>query len=207
MTELEIMERAQRYIDCLAKGIDPLTGQPVKDDDVINNVRISRCLFYVSDVLKKVIDNGGEIGTRSQRKTDKAPFALTDEQIFALEPYSERLSAAKITAYINSFVDQDKMKKLTATSVAGWLMQAGFLREITGESGRKRKVPTENGIKLGMKETDFRDAEGVKKYVTYNSNAQQFIFDNIPAIAEVCRQEAEEKAQLKKLRTENKNKP
>ena len=56
MTELEIMKRAQIYIESLAKGIDPLSGQPVREDDIINNVRISRCLFYVSDVLKKNIE-------------------------------------------------------------------------------------------------------------------------------------------------------
>ena len=46
MTDLEIMQRAKQYIDSLANGIDPLSGKPVKDNDVINQVRISRCLFY-----------------------------------------------------------------------------------------------------------------------------------------------------------------
>ena len=45
----------------LANGYDPLSGNLVRDDDVVNQVRISRCLFYVSGVLQKVIDNGGEI--------------------------------------------------------------------------------------------------------------------------------------------------
>ena len=61
MTDLEMMQRAKQYIDSLANGYDPLSGKPVKDDDVVNQVRISRCLFYVSGVLQKVIDNGGEI--------------------------------------------------------------------------------------------------------------------------------------------------
>ena len=55
MTELEIMQHAKGYLDKLAKGIDPLTDREVPENDIINNVRISRCLFYVSDVLRQVI--------------------------------------------------------------------------------------------------------------------------------------------------------
>ena len=59
MTDLEVMKRAQMYIEKLANGVDPLTNRQVADNDIINNVRISRCLFYVSDVLKGVIASGG----------------------------------------------------------------------------------------------------------------------------------------------------
>ena len=62
MTEIETMQHAKNYIDKLANGIDPLTDEIIKDDSVINNVRISRCLFYVSNVLQDVINNGGAVG-------------------------------------------------------------------------------------------------------------------------------------------------
>lgn len=51
MTDLEKMQRAKMYIDKLANGIDPLTDSEITDDSVLNHVRISRCLFYVSDIL------------------------------------------------------------------------------------------------------------------------------------------------------------
>ena len=56
MTELETLMRAKMYVDKLANGVNPLTDEPVLESDVVNNVRISRCLFYVSSVLSKVID-------------------------------------------------------------------------------------------------------------------------------------------------------
>ena len=68
MTELEKMQRAKMYIDKLANGIDPLTDNEMTDDRTLNNVRVSRCLFYVSEVLGKVIDNGGEVGRKSKKK-------------------------------------------------------------------------------------------------------------------------------------------
>ena len=68
MTELEKIAYAKTYIEKLANGINPLTDQPVPDSDSINNVRISRCLFYVSDILRQIAENGGV----SQRKTKTA---------------------------------------------------------------------------------------------------------------------------------------
>lgn len=59
MTELEKIERAKMYMDKLANGINPIDGTMAPDDDLINNVRLSRCFFFVSDVLRQVIENGG----------------------------------------------------------------------------------------------------------------------------------------------------
>lgn len=75
MTDLEIMQHAKDYLDKLAKGINPLTDQEVPEDDVVNNVRISHCLFYVSDVLRQVIENGGVIGA-SAKRGELTPYAL-----------------------------------------------------------------------------------------------------------------------------------
>ena len=43
--QAEIMQHAKEYLDKLARGIDPLTGREVPEDEIINNVRISRRLF------------------------------------------------------------------------------------------------------------------------------------------------------------------
>lgn len=68
MTELETMQRAKMYIDKLAKGINPLDDSIVPEDGIINNVRLSRCLFYVSDVLRQVIENGGVTPPKKKKK-------------------------------------------------------------------------------------------------------------------------------------------
>jgi hypothetical protein len=41
MTEMEIMQHAKDYLDKLAKGVDPLTGREVPENDIINNVRVN----------------------------------------------------------------------------------------------------------------------------------------------------------------------
>ena len=47
MTELEKIAYAKSFIDKLANGINPLDDTPIPDDDIANNVRLSRCFFYV----------------------------------------------------------------------------------------------------------------------------------------------------------------
>ena len=72
MTELEKLERARMYMDKLANGIDPISDTEAPDSDIINNIRLSRCFFYVSDILRQVIENGGTV---PQKKEKKVPFS------------------------------------------------------------------------------------------------------------------------------------
>ncbi len=197
MTELEIMQRAKQYIDALANGYDPLSGQPVRDDDVVNQVRVSRCLFYVSGVLQKVIDNGGEIQRKKKTKppkTVKEVFFLTHEQIVLLQSQNTALSATKVAAIANELIDDEHMQKLKGTDIAGWLLSVGLLQEVESATGRKRKVPTPDGEMLGMKETSFINEQGVStQYTVYDKNAQQFIFDNMETLIAFIREREAEK--------------
>ena len=62
MTELEKIKRAKIYIEKLSNGIDPITDNKLPDDTVLNNERLSRCFFYITDILQQVVENGGEVG-------------------------------------------------------------------------------------------------------------------------------------------------
>ena len=59
MTEIEKIKYAKIFIDKLANGINPLDDSPVPENDIVNNVRLSRCFFYVSGSLSEVIEKGG----------------------------------------------------------------------------------------------------------------------------------------------------
>ena len=82
MTDLEILTHAKTYLDKLADGVDPLSGEPVKDDDIVRNDRISKCLLYVSGVLTRVIENGGEVG---RRRSGRAGFQIDPEKLGEIE--------------------------------------------------------------------------------------------------------------------------
>ena len=171
MTELEIMQHAKDYLDKLAKGIDPLTDQEVPEGDIIHNVRISRCLFYVSDVLRQVIKNGG-IQVRTVKNGEKLPFALTIEERRQY-PFGDWPATVSVIAQrLNELVDLNNMQKLKTTSITAFLMQ----------SGSRNKRPTEAGRQLGISTTVRSGQNGEYTAVIYSREAQQFILDNLDAI-------------------------
>ena len=71
MTELEKIAYAKSFIDKLANGINPIDDSIIPDGDVVNNVRLSRCFFYVSDILRQVVDNGGITQTFPPEKKEQ----------------------------------------------------------------------------------------------------------------------------------------
>ena len=181
MTELEIMQHAKNYLDKLAQGIDPLTGQEVPEDDVINNVRISRCLFYVSDVLRQVIENGG-IQVKPVKNSEKPPFTLSLEER-GRYPFGDwPVTASVIAQRLNELAASETMQKLKTTSITKFLLQSGLLFEEEGSSGRKNKRPTEAGRKLGISTAQRMGQNGEYTAVVYDREAQQFILDNLDAI-------------------------
>ncbi len=182
MTELETMQRAKSYIDKLANGIDPLTDETIKDDSVINNVRISRCLFYVSGVLQKVIDNYGEVGKK--RKSDsRQPFSITDEQKAGIVVSETPVGIMEFSKAIRAVLPEN-VKSLAVTKITEWLVENEYLREEIVQD-KTRKVTTPKGESEGILTVDAvsRDGMPYKKNI-YTLEAQRFILDNLENIAE-----------------------
>ena len=201
MNDLDVMKRAKQYIESLAKGIDPITGNEVGENDAVNNVRISRCLFYTAEVLQKVIDNHGEVQREKLKRSERAEFALTDEQSAALVPVNDSLFISKVVNIINEQIDELTMKKLKAQTVNAWLMEHGLLTEIF-IGGKSHKNPTPEGETVGISLHSYFTRDGLPvKGCVYGPEAQQFIFDNIDAIAAFAAEQnakkAAEKAEMK----------
>lgn len=183
MTEFEKMQRAKMYIDKLANGIDPLTDAEIMCDSTLNNVRISRCLFYVSEVLGKVIDNGGEVGRkRSELKPKLLPFEITAEQAASIEISEQPVGVAIITKRINEVIDEN-MKKAAAVHISNWLVEQGYLvEEIV--ANKRRKIATAKGETLGICTVDavsYFNSMPIKKNV-YDEHAQRFVVEHIMQI-------------------------
>ena len=77
MAELEKIAYAKNYIEKLANGINPVTNQAIPDADVINTVKISLCLFYVSALFRIVIAKEGIYQPKATRVMQ--PFTLDYE--------------------------------------------------------------------------------------------------------------------------------
>lgn len=181
ITELEKMERAKMYIDKMAEGINPITNEYAPENDTINNVRISRCLFYVSEILEKVIANGGEV-TQAVKSTggNRNFFFITDEQLDRLSPRENSCYAKDIAEDIKAVTAENNTAKFQATWITEWLVSVGML-----EQTEKGKCATDAGVSIGI-ESQLRQSIQKGEYFVnmYSPEAQQFIFDNIYAVIE-----------------------
>ncbi|MGM9551904.1 MAG: hypothetical protein ACI3XA_06560 [Clostridia bacterium] len=132
----------------LANGINPIDDTEVKEDDCINNVRLSRCFFYVADVLGKVIANGGTVPVR--KKAGTIPFAVTDEQLKNYEFSDNPIALSEIAKRINALKTDPNMKNITYNHLADWLMSVNMLEYATKNDGSTTKRPTEAGKSRGI---------------------------------------------------------
>lgn len=179
MTELEKIAYAKSFIDKLANGINPLDGQPIAENDIVNNVRLSRCFFYVSDILRRVIENGG---TTPPKKTPKSAFSITLEQISGYSYSDTPITVSEIAKKINDLIDTNRFKRITYSQIAKWLLSVNALEEQTSADGKIRKCPTKFGRELGISALTKIGKNGEYQAVVYDKRAQAFIVENIEAI-------------------------
>ena len=176
------------YLDKLANGIDPISDLPLPDSDCINQVKISRCLFYVSDILCKLIENGGVIEkTTKSKKIKKRHFDITQDELRNYSFDSSPIPVSEIAQRLNSLVDCESMTKLKYTSITAFLIQCGFLAEVNLDNGKTVKRPTEQGNSIGITLEERMGRNGTYHVTLYNVEAQRFILDNIEAIVEINR--------------------
>lgn len=181
MTELEKIEYTKSFIDKLANGVNPLNDLPIPENDIANNVRLSRCFFYVSDLLRQIIDNGG-ISAPIVVKKRKQAFCLTQEQRESIRISSKPLTLTEIVNYLNSLIDFETTHKITLSTINNWLVKNGFLEVMSLFNGKTRKFPTSHGERIGIFTEERNGQYGKYISVQYSAEAQQFIYDNIDDI-------------------------
>ncbi len=160
------------WINQLANGINPIDGSTLPDDDIVNNVHISRCLFYVSGLLEDVGQKKS-----SRHKQFELDFQLTPE-IVSKVYIAERTAISMFVKEINSVIP-DNMQPLSAVKVNQWLISSGYLEVQSTSDGRSIKAPTELGTSIGIS-SEWRDGtRGQYLAVIYDANAQHFILENL----------------------------
>ena len=180
LNESEKLLKAKSYLDKLANGINPITNELASENDTINNIHISRCLFYVSDVLRNLIENNSN---PQKKKNSKIPFSVTPQQLADYVFDDNPITVTEITKKLNSLIDTEEMKGIKTTSITNWLIKINMLEYFADENGKNHKIPTEDGIQLGITTQERLGMYGSYKVVLYDSNVQQFILDNIDTIA------------------------
>lgn len=160
------------WVKNLANGINPIDGRILPDNDIVNNVHISRCLFFVAELL----EDKGKRKTSSTKQFDKS-FYLAPEDLSKIK-ITERSTISVFVGEINKVIP-DNMKPLPIPRVTNWLVKNGYLDEILKEDGHKTRVPSKLGTSIGITSEQKSGPNGEYISVVYDANAQRFILDNL----------------------------
>jgi hypothetical protein len=179
ITELDKLNRAKEYLDKLAEGLDPFTGGELAEDTVLNNVRLSRCFFYVSDVLRQVIANGGRVG---RPQGPQKPFSITGEELARVNISDTPVSVSIFVKSVNDTVADTGRKRLSAVTVTNWLVKEGYLKAEETEPGKHKKVLTDRSASIGMSSETRESMRGTFEIMLYGPKAQRFLLDNMKNI-------------------------
>lgn len=179
------LDIAITYVKRIADGYNPVNNMIAKEDAVLNDPNVIRCMFFVKEILEKVRENGGIIGedkekSSSKRKGRKEPFPFEILEEFR---YQEDKSIAYVLAQLQEPLAGRNVKKIAPHTVAMWLKEKGYLKEEYREEVDKvTTVPTEKGRELGIY-TELRSYPGnTYLAVIYGQKAQEFVVNNLEGI-------------------------
>lgn len=181
MEDMRVLKHARHYIASMAEGINPLNGEFAPEGDTISQERIQKCCAYVTGLLDKLIQNGGNVGT-----PHKVNFEISREQIGRVEVSQIPIGINDIAKHINAVTDKN-MKGISGAKIASWLVDAGYLtlERYSTPSEKTRKVLNERSHELGITKTSITDKRTgeICDKLLYSENAQRFILSNLDKIA------------------------
>ena len=165
---------AIEWIGKLTDGVNPIDDSVLPDSDIVNNIQVSRCLFYVYNLLEDVAHRRMR---RQSSKKQELEFHLTPEMASNVQ-IAEKTGIAMFVKEINRVIPEN-MKPLSAPKVTQWLMSVGYLEERERDNGHKYRAPTELGNSIGITSSWVYAPHGTYLAVSYDPNAQRFLLDNL----------------------------
>ena len=186
MTELERVAYAKEFVHKLASGFSPFDGKPIEAESLFNNVRISRCLFFVSDVLRQYLEVRKAPGARTARLTRKQPFEVSQGDIESFVYSTAPVSTARLAKWINRLIDRKRVTKISYTQINLWLANRGYIVFHPEEKGRGYYTPTEKGEELGCIFDTVPTEHGYTvRRILLDRGAQMLVVNNCNEIAKL----------------------
>ena len=180
MYDKEKLYTTRLYFQKLSYGQNPFDGSELPQDELLNNVDLSRAFQLGAEILEAVQNNNCEVGPIYTRRS--RPFKITDAARDEIEVSEEPVGVAVVSSRITKVLDPGT-KTVAGQHITTWLEQQGLLETVTDEEGKMR-IATEDGNAAGIttEERRTRDGRTYKKNF-YDLNAQRFIIENLEIIA------------------------
>ncbi|MBQ0034746.1 MAG: hypothetical protein KBS77_05580 [Bacteroidales bacterium] len=179
MIDAEKTKVAKEWILQLANGVNPLNNAPLNDSDIVNDVHISRCLFYVAEVLESSM----QVKKSHAEKRYECEFHLAAGESEHVTLY-EQTGISLFVREINRVIPPN-MRPISVNQVQQWLLKEGYISEVVLPDNKKTKQATEKGKEIGIS-SDWKEGQGGRQYyaTSYTQEAQKFLLANINLMVE-----------------------
>ena len=175
--DLEKIKNTGEVLRKIAGGINPVNGEIIENNAVLNDTMVIRSLYFAADVLDNVAD-----GVYSRRYNKTLKFVITPEQKSKVRFTEGKIGVNEFSRCINSCIDLTKSKKLTGVELNKRLKKLGILSEKNLEDGKTRTITNENSGKYGF-ESVRKSYNGVEyDMVVINDEGKKYLLDNIEKI-------------------------
>lgn len=132
-----------RAVEALSRGLHPVTGRPLPEQDPATQERLKTCFRYVAQALKRSL----ELGYYSA----KAPFTLTKAAWESIPVAEEGCSIMEFLQPVNAAVaDLTGTQTLDRQTAVEALEELGAITNETTSTGRHKAIPTPAGEAMGL---------------------------------------------------------
>lgn len=183
MNELDLLKTSLKYLDNLACGFDPFTGEEL-GDSLLKNERLSRCFFFVCGVLERKIESlenleamtegSGPTFRPRSRNEASATFSFSKAELASIPISETPLKISEFCANLGSALGVT----VSATTLTNWLLRHGFLEKDKME----QRIPTKTGEQIGIHSKVYLGSFGSRFMLSYDANAQRFLLDHLNEI-------------------------
>lgn len=173
LSEIEKIEKAKNIIKQIADGTNPVNGDVIEGDVLLNDPRIIRCFYFVSEVLNNVIK--GEYKKPSR-------FVITEHEKARVVFTEGNTGVNQIAQCINKQINPLVSKKTTGAAINIGLTRMGIITKTRNDEGKTRTTVNEDshlyGFHLEKRNFNGRDYD----VVVIDDKGKKFILDNIEEI-------------------------
>ena len=116
------------------------------------------------------------------------PFRISEEQLKGFAFSDEPIYGTEIAKRVNALAEAPERRKLQAKDITNWLVSVRLL-EVVKMNDRLLKLPTEEGMALGMLRQYRENENGDYYLVLYERQAQAYIIENMQQIVDFAASE------------------
>ncbi|WP_100333584.1 hypothetical protein [Bacillus alkalisoli] len=172
----ERLIESKKMIKLLANGINPLDHTPVRESCLLNDPRIIRQLFFLSEYLEN------DVTTKKSTKRKPSTFIISKEEKDQVELPVGLIGINEFAQAINKVINLDVSKKLNGAVINRKLRSMGILSVETVDNGKKRTVPNDKSAGYGIESITKHYNNEQYQQVVFNDIGKKFLLDNIESI-------------------------